>query len=771
MRFGVLALGTILCVGVAGCPSTEAAMPDASSDAAPRVDGGDMPDAFAGVDAANCDLDGDGHASTRCGGDDCDDADVMRHPDAMETCDAANRDEDCDPTTFGQRDSDHDDHVDAACCNVDGSGAMHCGDDCDDARSGRHPGLAEVCNDVDDDCDVAIDESVLLVCWTDNDGDTYPGVGATSSMACNCPARTTDRAPAAMTTDCNDTLPDVSPGSPEICGNGRDDDCDTLTDESGTRWYRDCDGDGYGDMMSAPVVQCESPGRPMGCTAAGAGHVQNATDCNDAAIGVHPMQPDLCNGTNEDCDAATADGAGDPRVGMACDGPDADACAGGTTTCMAGSTVSCVETAPNHVEVCGGGDEDCDGTVDEFAATLADCLGRMLPNTMSSICVAGNCEIMGCTAGHEDCNASPGCESTCAWRGCTAGACDDVVSIATYERASGGATCAARRSGAVVCSGRATDGTMALFPQAATGVSNVVTVDGRWALTSDHRVFRQQGGPGFAYAELTGLGSVTSMGIVHGDEGVDQGCFVRSDRTVICSNYAMGGNRGDGVVSTTDFGLGVVSGLSDAVEVVATFYGGCARRAGGSVVCWGGNQYGNLGDGITTHRTCALASGPTFDCSPTFVTVSGIVDAVQLAGDAYSMCARLASGQVRCWGYGVGARAPDTCTFAGNTSGCAHVPVAVPGLSASRFFPSTSRPVVLTTGGQLVEIAADSTLVTLPSPPGPPTDLERRNLGPPHQGTCAIVSGVAWCQGSNSFGEIGDGTTTTRASFVTMSSP
>jgi len=40
--------------------------------------------------------------------------------------------------------------------------------------------------------------------------------------------------------------------------------------------------------------------------------------------------PDVCDGADNDCDPATPDDSGDPRLGDDCDGSDADLCAEGT---------------------------------------------------------------------------------------------------------------------------------------------------------------------------------------------------------------------------------------------------------------------------------------------------------------------------------------------------------------------------------------------------------------------------------------------------------
>ncbi|MCC6874608.1 MAG: C-type lectin domain-containing protein [Sandaracinaceae bacterium] len=76
---------------------------------------------------------------------------------------------------------------------------------------------------------------------------------------------------------------------------------------------------------------------------------------------------DLCDGRDDDCEPSTADGSGDPLVGVPCDGPDADSCTEGTSSCEDGDVV-CSDATGDTLEVCGGGDEDCDGETDEPGA-------------------------------------------------------------------------------------------------------------------------------------------------------------------------------------------------------------------------------------------------------------------------------------------------------------------------------------------------------------------------------------------------------------------
>jgi hypothetical protein len=128
------------------------------------------------------DQDGDGDDSIACGGSDCDDTDAHRRPGATEVCDNADLDEDCNTLTFGDRDADGDDHPDASCCNVSQDGDASCGTDCDDTRPTVNSEAPEVCDGIDEDCDGAIDETVLMPLYTDGDLDGY-GAGE-PTMGC-----------------------------------------------------------------------------------------------------------------------------------------------------------------------------------------------------------------------------------------------------------------------------------------------------------------------------------------------------------------------------------------------------------------------------------------------------------------------------------------------------------------------------------------------------------------------------------------------------------
>jgi alpha-tubulin suppressor-like RCC1 family protein len=144
-----------------------------------------------------------------------------------------------------------------------------------------------------------------------------------------------------------------------------------------------------------------------------------------------------------------------------------------------------------------------------------------------------------------------------------------------------------------------------------------------------------------------------------------------------------------------------VLGLTGAVQLTSGGTYSCALRAGGDVACWGGG--GALGDGTTTTR---LAPTP----------VPALADVVEIRAAAGHTCARLGSGGVRCWG--------------GNEEG----QVGDDTISRNRLAPTG---VV-----DLVDAAA------LTSDGGHSCALRR--------------DGTVVCWGRNTFGQLGDGTTTNR---------
>ncbi|MBU1412431.1 hypothetical protein KKC22_13040, partial [Myxococcota bacterium] len=91
--------------------------------------------------------------------------------------------------------------------------------------------------------------------------------------------------------------------------------------------------------------------------------------CNDA----NDADPDLCDGLDNDCNPATADGSAEPTLGDACDGIDADLCEEGTFVCNGVAGMACNDPNDADPEICDGLDNDCDASTDEGFALGVSC--------------------------------------------------------------------------------------------------------------------------------------------------------------------------------------------------------------------------------------------------------------------------------------------------------------------------------------------------------------------------------------------------------------
>lgn len=87
-----------------------------------------------------------------------------------------------------------------------------------------------------------------------------------------------------------------------------------------------------------------------------------------------------------------------------------------------------------------------------------------------------------------------------------------------------------------------------------------------------------------------------------------------------------------------------VAGLTDAVQLATGHDFSCARRRGGTVICWGNNFDGQLGDGRGNIGRTALNLRPS--------RVTGLGEAIQISTGEYHACALERSGAVKCWGNG-----------------------------------------------------------------------------------------------------------------------
>ena len=232
---------TLGCTTPAGYVADDTDCDDTDADVSPAgtelcngidddCDGATDEDSAADADTWYADTDGDGYGDT---GDttlgcsapagyvaddtDCDDTDADVSPADTELCNGV--DDDCDTAvdegveTTWYADSDGDGYGDAgvtdAACSAP-SGYVASDTDCDDGDATVNPGAAEVCDDVDQDCDTVADDGLATDTWyEDDDGDGY---GDVAVVDCAQPADTVDN-----DWDCDDAAAAIYPGSDVLC--------------------------------------------------------------------------------------------------------------------------------------------------------------------------------------------------------------------------------------------------------------------------------------------------------------------------------------------------------------------------------------------------------------------------------------------------------------------------------------------------------------------------------------------------------------------------
>ncbi len=166
--------------------------------------------------------------------------------------------------------------------------------DCDDTNNTIYPGATELCNSIDDDCDLVADDGLaLFTLYPDGDGD---GFGVPAGAITGCLATVSGYAN--TSDDCNDANNAIYPGATETC-NSIDDDCDLATDEglATSVFYADTDGDGFGNAASSI----------NSCYVTVAGYVSDNTDCNDSNGAVYPGATEVCNTIDDNCDLVVDD--------------------------------------------------------------------------------------------------------------------------------------------------------------------------------------------------------------------------------------------------------------------------------------------------------------------------------------------------------------------------------------------------------------------------------------------------------------------------------
>ncbi len=254
---------------------------------------------------------------------------------------------------------------------------------------------------------------------------------------------------------------------------------------------------------------------------------------------------------------------------------------------------------------------------------------------------------------------------------------------------------------------------------------------------------------GYGPQLVPGVSGATSL-----TTGEESSCAVVSGGKVICWGYNDFGELGDGSTESTGTPH-YVQGISNAVAVSAGATHACAALSTGEVRCWGRNWKGELGDGTESGpETCLVNKTEGYACSTTPVAVLGIKHAVGISAGGDKSCALLTGGTVDCWGatgFGTGTSSPE--------------PVAISEVKAlsTGWFQTCA----LLTSGRIAcwgengfgGLGNGSETATGVQEVLGITDATALSTGDDH--SCAALStGRDVCWGENSFGELGDGSTT-----------
>jgi hypothetical protein len=261
------------------------------------------------------------------------------------------------------------------------------------------------------------------------------------------------------------------------------------------------------------------------------------------------------------------------------------------------------------------------------------------------------------------------------------------------------------------------------------------------------------------------------------------GCARMSDATVTCSGLNESGELGNGttngsltpVAVENPAGTGSLTGVS---QVVTGNFFACALLFGGGVDCWGDNSYGQLGNGTNTSSLIPVAVENGQGTGP----LSGVV---QIAVGKYHACARMADTTVNCWG-------DNSYYELGDNTNQEHL-LPNPVLNGAGTGPLANQVWISVSQYDSCSVQSDGSArcwglnqfgtlgdgtqsprsrpggVMAASGTGFLAKVKTISASPTH--TCALLkTGVVDCWGLNSFGQIGDGTVTTRLRPVAVKS-
>ncbi len=264
-------------------------------------------------------------------------------------------------------------------------------------------------------------------------------------------------------------------------------------------------------------------------------------------------------------------------------------------------------------------------------------------------------------------------------------------------------------------------------------------------------------------AAVRGLSGVTAIAA-----GPDHNLALLSNGTVVAWGENTYGELGDGASTGPADCAGLlpcsarpvaVRGLSSVTAVAAGLYFSLALLSNGTVMAWGLNDYGQLADGTTSGPTTCSSGAP---CSARPAAVRGLHGVTALAAGSDHGLALLSNGTVMAWGLNTSGQLGNGTTTNSST------PEAVKGLRGVRAIAAGSdynvalfsNNTVVTWGdnayGQLGDGATSSR--AKPAAVRGLTEVTAISAGSDHN-LALLTNGTVMAWGENTYGELGGGTT------------
>ena len=134
--------------------------------------------------------------------------------------------------------------------------------------------------------------------------------------------------------------------------------------------------------------------------------------------------------------------------------------------------------------------------------------------------------------------------------------------------------------------------------------------------------------------EVNGINDAVAIAL-----GWSFSCALHGDGTISCWGLGRYGELGNGTSGQENFSIAPVKviDISDATAIAVGANHACALRENMSILCWGTNNVGELGNGLTVHSSVP-------------VQVMGINDAISISAAGNYSCALHVDLFVSCWG-------------------------------------------------------------------------------------------------------------------------